>query len=197
MATRQRFVIRLILAMILVATTGAGMAAAAETYQVDSAHTYVNFRVKHLNTGYSYGSFAGPTGSFVWDAADPAKSSISLQVNAKDINTNNDKRDKHLRSADFFDAAQFSAITFKSKSVKALDADQYEVSGDLTLLGQTHPITVKVRHTGGGKDPWGKFRQGFEAEFDILRSIWGMNFMLNGISDEVTLTVSVEGIRQE
>lgn len=185
-----------LLAALLAVIVCAGTAGAAETYQVDPSHTYVLFRVKHLNTGYSYGSFAGPTGRFIWNAADPSKSSITLQVNANNVNTLDAKRDKHLRSADFFDVDQFTTIAFESTSVKALDADRFEVSGDLTLLGQTRPITVTALRTGGGKDPWGKYRQGFEAVFDIQRSLWGMNYMLSGLADQVTLTVSVEGIRQ-
>ena len=169
---------------------------AAETYKLDPGHTSVVFRIKHLGVAYVYGRFNGPTGSFVFDESSPAKSSIEVQVNAKDVDTAVEKRDNHLRSPDFFNAGEHPLVSFKSTSVKKLDNDTYEVAGNLTLIGKSRPLTVKARHTGSGKDPWGNFRRGFETSFTIKRSEFGMNFMLGGVSDDVAITVSVEGIRQ-
>ena len=173
-----------------------GSAYAAETYKLDPGHTSVVFRVKHLGVAYVYGRFNGPTGSFVFDESSPAKSSIEVQVNAKDVDTAVEKRDNHLRSPDFFNAGEHPLVFFKSTSVKKLDNDTYEVAGNLTLIGKSRPLTVQARHTGSGKDPWGNFRRGFETSFTIKRSEFGMNFMLGGVSDDVVITVSVEGIRQ-
>ena len=172
-------------------------ATAAETYQLDPAHTSVVFRVKHLGVAYVYGRFNGPSGAFVFDGASPANSSIEIQVNSQNVDTAVEKRDNHLRSPDFFNAAEYPAIHFKSTSVKKAGPDNYVIAGDLTLLGKTRPITVKARQTGEGKDPWGNYRRGFETVFTIKRSEFGMNFMMGGVSDEVQLTVSVEGVRQE
>ena len=169
---------------------------AADTYQLDPAHTSVVFRVKHLGTANVYGRFNGPTGTLVFDEASPAKSSINIQVNAKNVDTAVEKRDNHLRSPDFFNVAEHPLISFKSRSVKKVAKDTYEVSGDLSLLGKSRPITVTARQTGQGNDPWGKFRRGFETTFTIKRSEFGMDFMMGGVSDEVGLTVSVTGIRQ-
>lgn len=171
-------------------------AVAAETYKLDPAHTSVVFRVKHLGVAYVYGRFNGPSGSFVFDGASPASSSIEIQVDALNVDTAVEKRDNHLRSPDFFNAAEYPVIRFKSTSVKKAGPDSYEISGDLTLLGKTRPITVQARHTGEGKDPWGNYRRGFETSFSIKRSEFGMNFMMGGVSDDVLLTVSLEGIRQ-
>ena len=137
-----------------------------------------------------------PSGQFMFDEASPSKGSINLQVDAKNVDTNVDKRDNHLRSPDFFNVADHPLISFKSTSIKKLNANTYDVSGDLTLLGKTRPISVKAKDTGSGKDPWGNFRRGFESSFTIKRSEFGMDFMLGGLSDEVNITVSVEGIRQ-
>ncbi len=169
---------------------------AAETYAVDSTHTYVLFKINHLNIGNSYGRFDGPSGSFTWDEANPANSEFELMVQATNVDTDSDKRDKHLRSADFFNADQHTQISFKSSGVRKLKDDTFEVRGDLTMLGQSHPITVSAVQTGNGEDPWGNYRRGFETTFTIKRSQWGMNFMLNGLSDEVEITVSIEGVRQ-
>jgi polyisoprenoid-binding protein YceI len=119
-----------------------------------------------------------------------------MQAEAKNIDTAVEKRDNHLKSPDFFNAGEFPLVSFKSNSVKKLSESTYEVSGDLTLLAKTRPITVEVHATGAGKDPWGNFRRGFETSFSIKRSEFGMGFMMGGVSDEVNLTVSVEGIRQ-
>lgn len=169
---------------------------AAETFKVDTAHTYVMFRVKHLGVGHSYGRFNGAEGKFVFDESSPSNSSIEMQVKTKEVDTNVEKRDKHLKSPDFFNAAKHPAIQFKSTSVKKISSDMYEVVGNLTLLGKTRPISLKARDTGAGKDPWDNYRRGFETTFTIKRSEFGMNFMLNGVSDEVGITISVEGIRQ-
>ncbi|MDX2502550.1 MAG: YceI family protein [Deltaproteobacteria bacterium] len=172
-------------------------ATAADTYQLDPEHTSVVFRVKHLGVAYVYGRFNGPGGSFVFDEKSPGNSSIEIQVNAQNVDTAVKKRDNHLKSPDFFNAEENPVITFKSTSVKKAGKDDYEVAGNLTLLGKTRPITVIARQTGGGKDPWGNYRRGFETSFAIKRSDFGMNFMMGGVSDDVQLTVSVEGIRQK
>ena len=169
---------------------------AAETYKLDPDHTSIVFRVKHLDVAYVYGRFNGPTGSFVFDESFPAKNSIEIQVNAKDVDTAVEKRDNHLRSPDFFDAGKYPLVSFKSTSVKKLNNDTYEVAGNLTLLSKSRPISVKAFGTGSGKDPWGSMRRGFETSFTIKRSEFGMNFMLDGVSDDVVITVSVEGIQQ-
>ena len=171
-------------------------AAAAEMYKLDPAHTSVVFGVKHLDVAYFYGSFRGPTGTFQFDEKNPSTNSIQIEVKADQVDSGVEKRDKHIKSPDFFNAGQYPVISFKSNSVKKSANGTYDVSGDLTLLGKTNPITVQARETGSGKDPWGNFRRGFETTFTIKRSDYGMDFMLGGLSDEVRLTVSVEGIRQ-
>ena len=168
----------------------------AESYKVDPVHTTILFRVKHLGVAYTYGRFNGATGTFSFDESFPSKGSIQMQVSTNNIDTNEEKRDNHLRSPDFLNAAVYPLITFSSTSVKKIDKTHLQVAGDLTILGKTRPITVRVSRTGFGKDPWGNFRSGFETSFIIKRSDFGMNFMLGGVSDEVKLIVSVEGIRQ-
>ena len=172
------------------------VAYSAETYKLDPGHSSIVFRVKHLGIAYVYGRFNGPTGSFVFDESSPSKSAIEMQAETKNIDTAVEKRDTHLKSPDFFNAGEYPLVSFKSSSVKKISGNTYEVSGDLTLLGKTRPITAEVHATGAGKDPWGNFRMGFETSFSIKRSEFGMGFMMGGVSDEVNLTVSVEGIRQ-
>ena len=192
---RNLYMYSTVAALVLLAIFS-GSAYAAETYKLDPAHTSVVYRVKYQGVTFVYGRFNGPTGSFVYDEASPAASAIEMQVDANNIDTAVAKRDTHLKSPDFFNAAEYPLVTFKSRSVKKINSDTYQVSGNLTLLGKSRPLTVNAKHTGSGKDPWGNFRRGFEASFTIKRSDFGMDFMLGGVSDEVTITVSVSGIRQ-
>ena len=169
---------------------------AAETYKLDPDHTTVVFRIKHLDVAYVYGRFKGPTGSFVFDEASPARNSIELQVQTNKVDSAVDKRDKHIKSADFLNASEYPLASFKSSSVKKVKKGVYEVSGQLTILGKSRPVVFEARETGSGNDPWGNFRRGFETNFSIKRSEFGMDFMLSALSDEIVLTVSLTGIRQ-
>ena len=169
---------------------------AADTYKLDPDHTSVIFRIKHLGVASVFGHFRSASGAFVFDENSPSNSSIEMQIEAKNIYSGVEKRDNHLKSPDFFNIQKFPFISFKSTSVKKIDTNNLEVSGDLTLLGQTRPITVRVVQTGQGKDPWGNFRRGFETTFTIKRSDFGMDFLLKVAADEVNLSVSAEGIRQ-
>jgi len=173
-------------------------APAAESYKVDNVHSTVIFRVKHMDASYAYGRFNEMAGSFSIDEADPARTTLDFQVTADSVDTNSAKRDQHLKGPDFFNAKEFPKITFKSKDVKKVGKDAYEVVGDLTLHGVTRPVTVKVAAIGTAKRPvvmGGGYAAGFEGQFVVNRSDFGMKGMVGPIGDEVRVTVSVEGTR--
>ncbi|HEY3246612.1 MAG TPA: YceI family protein [Phycisphaerae bacterium] len=181
-----------VLGMAAVAGLVAGVcSAAAETYGVDPVHSTANFRIKHMGTSYFYGRFNDISGTIKFDEADPTKSSFDVDVKTESVDTKNDGRDKHLKSDSFFNVKQYPKMTFKSKSVKKTGEDQYEVSGDFTLHGVTKPLTVKVERTGTG-NMRGKQIVGFETSFTLKRTEFGMSEMLDGLSDEVQVTVSLE-----
>ncbi len=169
---------------------------AGERYTIDPVHSRVTFRIKHFGASYFYGQFFDVSGSFVVDEKAPQKSSVDVVVKVDSLDTHDAKRDGHLKSPDFFNAKAFPVITFKGKKVTKVDGDKVRVSGDLMLHGVTRPVTVTLTHVGAGKDPWGGYRSGYEGTFTIKRSDFGMKYMLEGIGDEVTLTVSIEGIRK-
>jgi len=183
--------------LVLIGIAVAAPASAAGTYQLDPVHTSITFKVKHLNVTFVYGRFNEVAGTLVFDDADPANSSIHVQVKTASVDTFNAKRDDHLRSPDFFDAAAHPVIEFKSTAVKKVDPETYSVQGNLTLHGVTRPVTVAAILTGAGKDPWGSERIGFETAFMIKRTDFGMTSNLQAAGDEVRLTVSVEGIRKQ
>lgn len=167
---------------------------AADTYEVDPVHSTFVFKIKHFNVAFLYGRINDSSGTIVVDETEPSKSSVQLELKTASIDTNVEKRDTHLKSADFFNVEKFPALTFKSKSVKKVDATNYYVTGDFTLLGVTKEITVKITRVGTGKDPWGGTRTGFDGSFTIKRSDYGMTFMLDGIGDEVQISLGVEGV---
>ncbi|MCB9741490.1 MAG: YceI family protein [Alphaproteobacteria bacterium] len=188
-----------LLGALLAATslTFAQPAHAADDYKVDGEHTSVLFNIKHFNAAWIYGRFNTVDGEWTLDAKDASKSKVQVTIQAESVDTNNEKRDKHLRNADFFNTAEFPEITFTSKSVKKLDGDKWQVKGDLTLHGVTKEVTVEFEQTGEGPDPWGGYRMGLHGEFSIKRSDYGITHMADGLSDEVRIIVSLEGKKKK
>ena len=128
--------------------------------------------------------------------ADPAAASFTIDVKTANVDTGNEGRNRHLRSADFFNADQFPVCTFKSTSVKP-SGEAFELTGDLTINGQTKPIKTKLEKTGEGKNPrGGNAIIGFETVFTVKRSDFGVTYMPDGVGDEVKLFVSLEAARQ-
>jgi len=180
--------IRFILPLFLITTTFSF--AAPATYKVDPAHSFVIFRIKHMDVGHVYGRFNEPMGEVTIDDADPTKSTFSLELQTQKVDTGIQKRDDHLRSPDFFNAKQFPTIKFASTAVKKTDKG-YEVTGDLTLHGVTKPVTLNIEQTGqGAMGP----RQiiGFETTVDLKRSDFGMKNMVGPAADDVRLIISLE-----
>lgn len=170
-------------------------ARAADVYKVDPIHSAVVFRVKHFGVGYIHGRFNDLSGSVTFSETNPAENTLEMQVKAESIDSNNAKRDQHLKSPDFLSAKQFPTITFKSRQFRPIAEQVYEVSGDLTLHGVTRPLTVKLERIGTTKDARGGFRTGMETTFTISRSEFGIKFMPEGVGDEIRITVAVEAIR--
>ncbi|HZY85131.1 MAG TPA: YceI family protein [Gemmataceae bacterium] len=182
-------------ALFLGLAGAAAPARAADTFKVDPVHSSLLFRIKHLNVGYIYGRFNAFGGTFAFDK-DPAACNLTFEVNIDSLDTANADRDKHLKGPDFFNVKQFATAGFKSKSFKAVDEKTYEVSGDLTLHGVTQPVTVKLERVGTAKGMRGEVRTGIDTTFTIKRSDFGMKYGLQLLSDEVRITVAVEGIQQ-
>ena len=184
-------------ALLSVFTFANAARAAAETYKADPIHSTSVFRIKHANAAYFWGRFNEPMGTFTIDEADPTKSTFSVELTVEKIDTNNDKRNAHLKSPDFFNAKQYPKITFKSTSVKKGEGENMlEVSGDLTMHGVTKPITVQVELTGKGEFPPTVKRAGVEANFVVKTSDFEIKGMPGALSDEVKVVVSLEGIKQ-
>ncbi len=174
----------------------AGAARAAE-YKIDKAgqHAFVQFKIKHLGYSWIYGTFKDFDGNFTFDPANPAADKVNVVINTNSIDTNHAERDKHLRSAEFLNVSKFPQATFVSTSVKK-DGDELDITGDLTLNGVTKPITLEAKLLGEGKDPWGGYRAGFEAEGTLTLKDYNITTDLGPASSQVELQISLEGVRQ-
>jgi polyisoprenoid-binding protein YceI len=186
---------RTVLTALAVALSLGTFAIAADTYKIDPEHSVVIYRVSHFNVGNAYGRFNDPTGQVVYDKADPSKSTFTFEVKTDNVDTDNDKRDAHLKSPDFFDAKQFPTISFKSTSVKSDGENKYLVTGDLTLHGVTKSITVPITKTGESDTGRMGYRSGWEATTSLKRSDYGMTGMQGPVGDEVNLVISFEAVK--
>jgi len=178
-------------------------AAALTAWQIDPKHTTVGFSVKHMMFATVKGRFAGVSGTIVLDEANPARSSVEVEVDAASVDTREEQRDGHLRSPDFFHAEQHPTITFRSTRVEPTSANAAEVHGDLTIRGVTRPIVFDATLLGRAKNPWGQEVAGFEVRGKVNRKEFGLNWnaaLETGgflVGDEVNLEIDVEAVRQQ
>ncbi|EPH43501.1 YceI family protein [Streptomyces aurantiacus] len=177
------------------------LAALTGEYTLDPAHTTIGFVARHAMVTNVKGSFKEFSGTLHLDGADPSASTASLDVTMDSIDTGNADRDGHLKSADFFRTDEFPQMTFRSTKAEALGGDDYRVTGDLTILGTTKPLTIDLEFNGAAKDPFGNERVGFEGKAEILRSEWGLSWnaaLETGgvlVSDKIKLNFDISAIK--
>jgi polyisoprenoid-binding protein YceI len=171
-------------------------------YDLDQAHTTVEFIARHLMITKVRGRFSSFTGT-VTVAEVPEESSVEVTIDAASIHTSQDQRDEHLRSADFFESEKYPTLTFKSTSVK-LDGDDWKVTGDLTVRDVTRPVVLDVEFDGANTTPWGTQAVAFSASTEIDRENWGLTYnqaLETGgvvVGKKVRIELNVEAIlRQE
>ncbi|MGA7617215.1 MAG: YceI family protein [Thermoanaerobaculia bacterium] len=190
-----------ILAVCLFLTVST-VAFAGETYVVDSNHSDVTFQIRHLVSKVS-GRFGDFSGTIDFDRAKPERSSVDFVIRTASIDTNVERRDNHLRSADFFDVQKYPEITFHSTKIVPAGKDRFNVSGDFTMHGVTKQITLPVTITGFMKDPGGKERAGFEASTVLDRKdygvVWNRTLDSGGylLGDDVTIEIALETVHQD
>lgn len=177
--------------------------ALSATWKIDPSHTAVEFKIRHLMVSWVKGVFTDVDGTTDIDSADLAKSAVKVNIKTASINTNNKKRDDHLRSPDFFDAATYPAITFVSKQVVVANGQPEKIVGDLTIRDVTREVELEVEDFSQTvTDPWGNTRRGASASTRINRSDYGLtwNKALEAggvvVGDEVRISLEVELIKQ-
>lgn len=169
--------------------------ALADSYKIDAegSHAFVQFKVKHLGYSWLYGRFNQFGGEFDYDPKNDANNKIAMTVDVTSLDSNHAERDKHLRGKEFFNTNKYPKATFVSTAYKTMGNHQAKLMGNLTLLGVTKPVTLDVEVVGGGQDPWGGYRQGFEARTMINAQDYGVKA---SYVQDVELIISVEGIKQ-
>ncbi len=149
---------------------------ARQTWNFDSAHSEVGFKVRHMMFSKVSGLFEEWSGDFEFDPDNPADTKVTADIDTASINTRNDDRDGHLRSGDFFDAENHPSIHFESKSTEKIDPATLKIFGDLTIRGTTKPVELDVEYHGKAVDPWGNDRIGFTATTTINRKDFGLTW---------------------
>ena len=191
--------------MTTTGTTGT-TTAPRTTWQIDPAHSLVEFAVKHMMFTTVKGHFTGIAGSIVADEAHPENSTVEVTIDATTITTGAPDRDTHLRSADFFDVETYPEIIFRSTKIQAVkggDEEVYNVTGTLDMHGVTKEITLPVTYLGAVKDPWGNDKAGFETTAKINRKDFGMvwNVALDAggwiLSEDVKVHINLEAQLQK
>ena len=176
--------------------------AATSTWSVDASHSQVGFSVKHLVISNVRGEFGAYQGKLALDESEPAKSTVEATIDVNSINTKVADRDAHLKSADFFDAAKYPSITFKSTKVAKAGKDKLKVTGDLTLHGVTKPVVLDVSTSPEVKGMYGETRRAFAATTKISRKDYGLtwNKLVEAgpaVGDEVTIALELEVVKDQ
>jgi polyisoprenoid-binding protein YceI len=175
----------------------------ASTWTIDPEHSNVGFKVRHLMVSNVKGQFDKHTGTVDIDDKDITKSKVEVSIDTNSINTNVQKRDEHLRSADFLDVAKYPTMTFVSKKVEKAGKGKLKITGDLTLHGVTRQVVLDAEPLSKeSKDPWGNIRRGTVATTKIDRKdfglTWNKGLETGGVlvGDEITITLEIEMIRK-
>ena len=170
-------------------------------YTLDPSHSRIGFVARHAMVTKVRGSFNEFDGTVHIDAENPTRSSATVAIQAKSIDTRNADRDAHLRSNDFLAMDEYPEISFSSTRVEQVDDENYRVTGDLTLKGVTKPVAIVFEYTGAATDPFGNERVGFEGSVTVSRRDWGVNWNApleaGGVlvGDKVTLEFEISAIR--
>lgn len=184
------------------AISEAAVAKGKSTWQIDAAHTGVEFSVKHLMISRVKGQFGAVSGSLVLDERSISTSSVKVTIDVSSIDTRDAKRDAHLRSADFFDVEKFPTITFASRRIEGAGDDTFTLVGDLTIRDVTQEIALSVTNEGTQQDPWGGERIGFSATTTIDRRDYGLTWnqaLETGgvlVGNDVKISLDVQAVKQ-
>jgi polyisoprenoid-binding protein YceI len=172
------------------------------TYKIDSSHSEITFKVKHLMITTVTGSFTQFDATLESEKEDLSDAKVIFEAETASVNTNNEQRDAHLKSDDFFNAERFPKITFRSTAIKKTGEDEYKLTGDLTIRDITKPLTVNVVYGGQIVDPYGQTKAGFEIDGKINRKEYGLKWNAltetGGfvVSDDVRLIMNVQMVKQ-
>lgn len=185
---------------IMILTLALSVSVFADEWTIDKAHSSVSFKVRHMVVSKVKGGFDDFSGTVKFDGENVKDGSVEMSIDVASVDTENEDRDKHLISADFFDAEKFPTITFMSKKVIA-DDDNFKIVGDMTMKGVTKEVTFEVEFSGIVNDPWGNTRAGFSASTTIDRQEFNVSFsktLDNGglvVGNDVEIELEIEAVK--
>ena len=167
---------RFFISAVLILILSAGVHAQVKTWVVDKAHSHVGFSIAHLMIYDVQGDFNDYDVQLISGSEDFSDASVQVEIRTTSIDTDNEKRDTHLRSSDFFEVAKNPTITFKSKSFRKVGDQKYKITGDLKMNGETKEVVLDALYRGQTKDPWGNTRTGFKATTVLDRYDYGLKY---------------------
>lgn len=171
-------------------------------WQIDTSHSDIQFSVRHMMISKVRGRFESFSGTVNFDESNPTNTTVEIAVDLNSINTRDEKRDGHLRSADFFDVENHPTMTFVSKKVEQTDEFNGRLIGDLTIRGVTHEVALDVQYSGTAKSPWGTVSAGFSAKGKVNRKEFGLNWnaaLETGgvlVGEDVEIAIELEIVKQ-
>ncbi|NCO03926.1 MAG: polyisoprenoid-binding protein [Alphaproteobacteria bacterium] len=187
----------LLMALAFFAVSIAPAKAEVEDYDFDKAHTQILFFVDHLGFSKSQGEFHEYDGMFSFNRSEPEKSSVEISIQTNSIDMDDKKWNEHMKNEDFFNVEKFPTMNFKSTAIELTGDNTAKLTGDLTILETTKPVTLDVIFNKAAKHPFnGKYVAGFSAKTKIKRSDFEMNYGLPLVGDEVDIMIEVEGVRR-
>ena len=172
------------------------------TWQIDPAHSHIQFSARHMMISTVRGRFENFSGTVDFDEDNPENSTVYVEIDAASINTREGQRDNHLRSADFLQADKYPVLTFESKRIELIDEDTARVTGDLTIRDITREVTMRVDYQGQARSPWGTTSAGFSASTKINRKdfnlTWNQALETGGVlvGDEIRIDIELEIVKQ-
>jgi polyisoprenoid-binding protein YceI len=175
-----------------------------ETYTIDPSHSSIRFSIRHMMVSNVRGAFSGVKGTIIHDVDNPTNSSLEAEIDVSSLSTHDEKRDEHLKSADFFETEKYPTMKFVSTKVEKVNDSEYKVTGDLTIHGVTKPTVLTVDEVSPeGKDPWGNTRIGASAKGKVNRKdfglAWSAPLETGGVlvGDEVKLEFDIEAVKAQ
>ena len=180
---------------LILGSTSLATQAAEYKVDVEGAHAFVQFKIKHLGYSWLLGEFNTFDGNFAYDAKAPNQAKINIEIDTKSLDSNHAERDKHLKGNDFLNVNKFPKANFVSKDIKFSDETNAVVTGDFTLKGITKTISFPISKIGEGQDPWGGYRVGFSGNTSLKLTDYGIDYNLGPASTHVEMALHIEGVR--
>ena len=182
--------------LLLTAGLGLSSTAQAAEYRIDGQHASIQFRIMHFTFSWLHGRFETFSGEFSFDKDNPGENKIVVDIDPASVNTSFARRDRVLRGAGILNVKEFPSSRFESFTVDINGESKAVLRGNLTLHGVTREVAIDVEYIGGGRDPWGRYRQGFLGTTKLVLADFDIDYDLGPLAHTVEVTFNIQGIRK-